>query len=144
MAARYRLRCDLWKRRTGWSGEARSITERREGRYDQWLLLNHAAAGHVSCMNHAAELGDRLIVAVNTDEDLLSGVWKAWSSCELIVVWRYWRAWAQLTGWCLSPGSYLNVWSLKYYTKRILVKGGDYKPEEIAGGAESDCCWWWS
>ncbi|MCV5927654.1 adenylyltransferase/cytidyltransferase family protein, partial [Escherichia coli] len=27
-------------------------------------------AGHVSYLNHAAELGDRLIVAVNTDESV--------------------------------------------------------------------------
>ncbi len=90
-------------------------------------------AGHVAYLSKAAELGDRLIVAVNTDESVkqLKGpdrpinnvmqrmaVLSGLESIDWVVPFSE-ETPARLIGQCLPD---------------ILVKGGDYKVEEIAGG----------
>jgi D-beta-D-heptose 7-phosphate kinase/D-beta-D-heptose 1-phosphate adenosyltransferase len=90
-------------------------------------------AGHAAYLSTAAELGDRLIVAVNSDESVkqLKGpdrpinnlmqrmaVLSALESVDWVVPFSEDTP-ARLIGKCLPD---------------ILVKGGDYRPEEIAGG----------
>jgi len=92
-------------------------------------------AGHVSYMNHAAELGDRLIVAVNTDESVkrLKGPGRPVNTTD--------RRMAVLAGlgavdWVVPFSEDTPQRLISEVLPSILVKGGDYKPEEIAGGAE--------
>ncbi|MGD8172959.1 bifunctional D-glycero-beta-D-manno-heptose-7-phosphate kinase/D-glycero-beta-D-manno-heptose 1-phosphate adenylyltransferase HldE [Vibrio sp. TRT 21S02] len=92
-------------------------------------------AGHVSYLNHAAELGDRLIVAVNTDESVkrLKGPGRPVNPTD--------RRMAVLAGlgavdWVVPFGEDTPQRLISEVLPDMLVKGGDYKPEEIAGGQE--------
>ncbi|WGW00791.1 bifunctional D-glycero-beta-D-manno-heptose-7-phosphate kinase/D-glycero-beta-D-manno-heptose 1-phosphate adenylyltransferase HldE [Vibrio sp. YMD68] len=92
-------------------------------------------AGHVSYMNHAAELGDRLIVAVNTDESVkrLKGPSRPVNPTD--------RRMAVLAGlgavdWVVPFSEDTPQRLISEVLPSLLVKGGDYKPEDIAGGAE--------
>ena len=90
-------------------------------------------AGHVAYLSKAAELGDRLIVAVNSDNSVkqlkgadrpINGVMQrmavlsALESVDWVVDFSE-ETPARLIGQCLPD---------------FLVKGGDYRVEEIAGG----------
>jgi len=92
-------------------------------------------AGHVAYLSKAADLGDRLIVAVNTDESVrqlkgsdrpINGVMQRMAvlsgleSVDWVVAFDE-QTPARLIGKCLPD---------------ILVKGGDYRAEEIAGGKD--------
>ncbi|MDA0119099.1 bifunctional D-glycero-beta-D-manno-heptose-7-phosphate kinase/D-glycero-beta-D-manno-heptose 1-phosphate adenylyltransferase HldE [Vibrio sp. T11.5] len=92
-------------------------------------------AGHVSYLNHAAELGDRLIVAVNTDESVkrLKGPGRPVNPTD--------RRMAVLAGlgavdWVVPFSEDTPQRLISEVLPDLLVKGGDYKPEEIAGGKE--------
>lgn len=92
-------------------------------------------AGHVSYLNHAAELGDRLIVAVNTDESVkrLKGPGRPVNPTD--------RRMAVLAGlgavdWVVPFSEDTPQRLIAAVLPDLLVKGGDYKPEEIAGGQE--------
>lgn len=92
-------------------------------------------AGHVSYLNHAAELGDRLIVAVNTDESVkrLKGPGRPVNPTD--------RRMAVLAGlgavdWVVPFSEDTPQRLIATVLPDLLVKGGDYKPEEIAGGVE--------
>ncbi|ENM3887038.1 bifunctional D-glycero-beta-D-manno-heptose-7-phosphate kinase/D-glycero-beta-D-manno-heptose 1-phosphate adenylyltransferase HldE [Vibrio cholerae] len=92
-------------------------------------------AGHVSYLNHAAELGDRLIVAVNTDESVkrLKGPGRPVNSTD--------RRMTVLAGlgavdWVVPFSEDTPQRLIAAILPNLLVKGGDYKPEEIAGGKE--------
>ncbi|WJG25751.1 bifunctional D-glycero-beta-D-manno-heptose-7-phosphate kinase/D-glycero-beta-D-manno-heptose 1-phosphate adenylyltransferase HldE [Vibrio furnissii] len=92
-------------------------------------------AGHVSYLNHAAELGDRLIVAVNTDESVkrLKGPGRPVNPTE--------RRMAVLAGlgavdWVVPFAEDTPQRLIAEVLPDLLVKGGDYKPDEIAGGKE--------
>lgn len=92
-------------------------------------------AGHVSYLNHAAELGDRLIVAVNTDASVkrLKGPGRPVNPTD--------RRMAVLAGlgavdWVVPFSEDTPQRLIAEVLPSILVKGGDYKPEEIAGGEE--------
>ena len=90
-------------------------------------------AGHVAYLSKAAELGDRLIVAVNTDASVkqLKGPDRPINS-EM-------QRMAVLSGlesvdWVLPFSEETPARLIGECLPDILVKGGDYKPEEIAGG----------
>ncbi|WP_100752067.1 bifunctional D-glycero-beta-D-manno-heptose-7-phosphate kinase/D-glycero-beta-D-manno-heptose 1-phosphate adenylyltransferase HldE [Vibrio salilacus] len=92
-------------------------------------------AGHVSYLNHAAELGDRLIVAVNTDESVkrLKGPGRPVNTTD--------RRMAVLAGlgavdWVVPFSEDTPQRLIGEVLPDLLVKGGDYQPEEIAGGKE--------
>ncbi|WP_306331679.1 bifunctional D-glycero-beta-D-manno-heptose-7-phosphate kinase/D-glycero-beta-D-manno-heptose 1-phosphate adenylyltransferase HldE [Vibrio injensis] len=92
-------------------------------------------AGHVSYLNHAAELGDRLIVAVNTDDSVkrLKGPGRPVNPTD--------RRMAVLAGlgavdWVVPFSEDTPQRLISEVLPSILVKGGDYQPEQIAGGAE--------
>jgi len=90
-------------------------------------------AGHVSYLQEAADLGDRLIVAVNSDSSVerLKGKGRPINSVN--------RRMAVLAGlqsvdWVVQfeEDTPFNV--IAEVVPDILVKGGDYKPEDIIGG----------
>jgi D-beta-D-heptose 7-phosphate kinase/D-beta-D-heptose 1-phosphate adenosyltransferase len=92
-------------------------------------------AGHVSYLNHAAQLGDRLIVAVNTDDSVkrLKGPGRPVNPTD--------RRMAVLAGlgavdWVVPFEEDTPQRLIAAVLPDLLVKGGDYKPEEIAGGKE--------
>ncbi|WP_165310293.1 bifunctional D-glycero-beta-D-manno-heptose-7-phosphate kinase/D-glycero-beta-D-manno-heptose 1-phosphate adenylyltransferase HldE [Vibrio ziniensis] len=92
-------------------------------------------AGHVSYLNHAGELGDRLIVAVNTDESVkrLKGPGRPVNPTD--------RRMAVLAGlgavdWVVPFSEDTPQRLISEVLPDLLVKGGDYKPEDIAGGKE--------
>jgi D-beta-D-heptose 7-phosphate kinase/D-beta-D-heptose 1-phosphate adenosyltransferase len=92
-------------------------------------------AGHVSYLNHAAELGDRLIVAVNTNESVqrLKGPGRPINPTD--------RRMAVLAGlgavdWVVPFSEDTPQRLISEVLPTTLVKGGDYVIEDIAGGAE--------
>ncbi|MCE2595922.1 bifunctional D-glycero-beta-D-manno-heptose-7-phosphate kinase/D-glycero-beta-D-manno-heptose 1-phosphate adenylyltransferase HldE [Motilimonas cestriensis] len=92
-------------------------------------------AGHVSYLNSARELGARLIVAVNTDESVraLKGEGRPVNPVD--------RRMAVLAGlgavdWVVPFSENTPQRLIGEVLPDILVKGGDYKIEQIAGGAE--------
>ncbi|MDA9556348.1 bifunctional D-glycero-beta-D-manno-heptose-7-phosphate kinase/D-glycero-beta-D-manno-heptose 1-phosphate adenylyltransferase HldE [Vibrio sp.] len=92
-------------------------------------------AGHVSYLNNAGQLGDRLIVAVNTNESVqrLKGPGRPVNPTD--------RRMAVLAGlgavdWVVPFSEDTPQRLIAEILPDLLVKGGDYKPEEIAGGEE--------
>lgn len=92
-------------------------------------------AGHVSYLNEAAALGDRLIVAVNSDASVskLKGDGRPVNNVQ--------RRMAVLAGlssvdWVVEFHQDTPQALIASVLPDILVKGGDYKVEEIAGATE--------
>lgn len=92
-------------------------------------------AGHVSYLNTAREQGQRLIVAVNSDQSVrdLKGEGRPVNPVE--------RRMAVLAGlgavdWVIEFTEDTPQRLISEILPDLLVKGGDYKPEEIAGGIE--------
>ena len=92
-------------------------------------------AGHVSYLNSAREQGDRLIVAVNSDQSVraLKGQGRPVNPAD--------RRMAVLAGlgavdWVVEFTEETPQRLIAEILPDLLVKGGDYKPEQIAGGAE--------
>ena len=92
-------------------------------------------AGHVSYLGNAGELGTRLIVAVNDDDSVkrLKGEGRPVNAVD--------RRMAVLSGlgavdWVVPFSEDTPQRLIANILPDILVKGGDYKIEEIAGGKE--------
>ncbi|MDP2561223.1 bifunctional D-glycero-beta-D-manno-heptose-7-phosphate kinase/D-glycero-beta-D-manno-heptose 1-phosphate adenylyltransferase HldE [Psychrobium sp. 1_MG-2023] len=92
-------------------------------------------AGHVSYLGHAGGLGDRLIVAVNDDASVkrLKGEGRPVNPTD--------RRMAVLAGlgavdWVVPFSEDTPQRLISEILPNLLVKGGDYKVEEIAGGEE--------
>ena len=92
-------------------------------------------AGHVSYLNTAKKLGSRLIVAVNNDASVtrLKGVGRPVNPVD--------RRMAVLAGlgavdWVVPFSEDTPQRLIANILPNTLVKGGDYKVEDIAGGAE--------
>jgi len=92
-------------------------------------------AGHVAYLTTAREQGQRLIVAVNSDESVrgLKGEGRPINPID--------RRMAVLAGlgavdWVIEFTEETPQRLIAEVLPDLLVKGGDYKPEEIAGGAE--------
>ena len=92
-------------------------------------------AGHVSYLNTAREQGDRLIVAVNSDQSTrdLKGEGRPVNPID--------RRMAVLAGlaavdWVIEFSEDTPQRLISEILPNLLVKGGDYKVEEIAGGRE--------
>lgn len=91
--------------------------------------------GHVSYLANARKLGDRLIVAVNTDESVkrLKGEMRPINDLDSRM--------AVLAGlssvdWLVSFSEETPQRLISEVLPDVLVKGGDYQPEEIAGSQE--------
>lgn len=92
-------------------------------------------AGHVSYLQNASALGDRLIVAVNADESVkrLKGQGRPINNLE--------RRMAVLAGlasvdWVVPFSEDTPERLISTLLPDILVKGGDYRVEDIAGGKQ--------
>ncbi|MBE0469867.1 MAG: bifunctional D-glycero-beta-D-manno-heptose-7-phosphate kinase/D-glycero-beta-D-manno-heptose 1-phosphate adenylyltransferase HldE [Methyloprofundus sp.] len=91
-------------------------------------------AGHVAYLEQAKRLGDRLVVAINSDESVrqLKGDSRPINKIEdrMTII-----AALGCVDWVIP---FYEATPERIYTKflpDILVKGGDYKPEEVIGGA---------
>ncbi|MDE8033663.1 bifunctional D-glycero-beta-D-manno-heptose-7-phosphate kinase/D-glycero-beta-D-manno-heptose 1-phosphate adenylyltransferase HldE [Actinobacillus equuli subsp. equuli] len=91
--------------------------------------------GHVSYLENARKLGDRLIVAVNTDESVkrLKGESRPINdlSARMAVL-----AGLASVDWVVPFAEDTPQRLIGEILPNLLVKGGDYKPEEIAGSQE--------
>ena len=92
-------------------------------------------AGHVSYLSNARKLGDRLIVAVNSDASTkrLKGDSRPVNPLEnrMIVLGAL-----EAVDWVVSFEEDTPQRLIAEILPDLLVKGGDYKPEQIAGSAE--------
>lgn len=92
-------------------------------------------AGHVSYLAHAAKLGDRLIIAVNTDDSVrrLKGPGRPVNSTD-----RRMAVLAALgaVDWVVPFSEDTPQRLISEILPDLLVKGGDYEPQDIAGYAE--------
>jgi D-beta-D-heptose 7-phosphate kinase/D-beta-D-heptose 1-phosphate adenosyltransferase len=91
-------------------------------------------AGHVTYLAQAAELGDRLIVAVNSDESVarLKGAERPINPLDQRMTVL---AALQSVDWVVPFSEDTPERLICKVLPDVLVKGGDYKPEQIAGGA---------
>ncbi len=113
-------------------GEARARKERivmTNGCFD---ILH---AGHVAYLEEAKSLGDRLIVAVNDDESVgrLKGESRPINALEdrMLVL-----AGLAAVDWVVPFADDTPAALIATVVPDVLVKGGDYRPEEIAGARE--------
>lgn len=92
-------------------------------------------AGHVSYLNHARKLGDRLIVAVNSDASTarLKGPTRPINTLEnrMVVLGAL-----GAVDWVIPFEEDTPQRLIAELLPDLLVKGGDYRPEEVAGGEE--------
>jgi D-beta-D-heptose 7-phosphate kinase/D-beta-D-heptose 1-phosphate adenosyltransferase len=90
-------------------------------------------AGHVAYLEHARRLGDRLIVAVNDDASVarLKGPKR-----PINPLMRRMQVLAGLgaVDWVVPFGEETPQRLIEAVLPDVLVKGGDYSPEQIAGG----------
>jgi D-beta-D-heptose 7-phosphate kinase/D-beta-D-heptose 1-phosphate adenosyltransferase len=113
-------------------GEARSRKERivmTNGCFD---ILH---AGHVAYLEEAKSLGDRLIVAVNDDDSVrrLKGESRPINALEdrMLVL-----AGLAAVDWVVPFSDDTPAALIAAVLPDVLVKGGDYRPDEIAGGKD--------
>ena len=111
-------------------GEARGRSERivmTNGCFD---ILH---AGHVAYLEEAKSLGDRLVVAVNDDASVrrLKGESRPINGLDdrMLVL-----AGLAAVDWVVPFHEDTPAELIESVLPDVLVKGGDYKPEEIAGG----------
>lgn len=92
-------------------------------------------AGHVAYLEEAKSLGDRLIVAVNDDASVrrLKGESRPVNALEdrMLVL-----AGLAAVDWVVPFSGDTPAQLIEAVLPDVLVKGGDYKPEEIAGAKE--------
>ncbi|MCG6656713.1 bifunctional D-glycero-beta-D-manno-heptose-7-phosphate kinase/D-glycero-beta-D-manno-heptose 1-phosphate adenylyltransferase HldE [Halomonas campisalis] len=90
-------------------------------------------AGHVAYLEHARRLGDRLIVAINDDASIarLKGPKRPINPLA-----RRMQVLAGLgaVDWVVPFGEDTPARLIEAVLPDVLVKGGDYRPEQIAGG----------
>ena len=90
-------------------------------------------AGHTACLAEARALGDRLMVAVNDDESVrrLKGAPR-----PLVPLDQRMAVLAALgsVDWVVPFSEDTPAALIEQVGPLVLAKGGDYKPEEIAGG----------
>ena len=92
-------------------------------------------AGHVAYLEEAKSLGDRLIVAVNDDDSVrrLKGESRPVNALEdrMLVL-----AGLAAVDWVVPFADDTPAALIAALLPDVLVKGGDYRPEEIAGARE--------
>ena len=119
--------------------ELKAIVEEAKKRGEKIVMTNGCFdilhPGHVSYLENARKLGDRLIVAVNTDDSvkLLKGEARPINELDARM--------AVLAGlssvdWVVAFNEDTPQRLIGEILPNLLVKGGDYKPEDIAGAKE--------
>lgn len=119
--------------------ELKSAVQKAKNRGEKIVMTNGCFdilhAGHVSYLTNARKLGDRLIVAVNSDESVkrLKGQSRPINGLEARMA-----VLSSLSSvdWVVSFSEDTPQRLIAEILPDLLVKGGDYKVEEIAGGAE--------
>lgn len=113
-----------------------AVVERAHDRGETLVMTNGCFdilhAGHVAYLQEARRLGDRLIVAVNDDDSVLrlKGVGRPINSLDhrMAVV-----AALQCVDWVVPFGEDTPRELICRVRPDYLVKGGDYRPEQVAG-----------
>jgi len=116
-----------------------ALVEESRGRNERVIMTNGCFdvlhAGHVSYLEEAKSLGDRLIVAVNDDESVrrLKGESRPINALEdrLLVL-----AGLAAVDWVVPFSEDTPARLIEAVLPDVLVKGGDYQPEEIVGARE--------
>jgi len=116
--------------------ELRAMVVESRGRDERIIMTNGCFdvlhAGHVSYLEEAKSLGDRLIVAVNDDDSVrrLKGESRPINALEdrLLVL-----AGLAAVDWVVSFSEDTPARLIGTILPDVLVKGGDYSPDEIAG-----------
>ena len=116
-----------------------ALVEESRSRNERIVMTNGCFdvlhAGHVSYLEEAKSLGDRLIVAVNDDASVkrLKGDSRPINALEdrLLVL-----AGMAAVDWVVPFAEDTPARLIQAILPDVLVKGGDYKPDEIVGGKE--------
>jgi len=116
-----------------------ALVEESRSRNERIVMTNGCFdvlhAGHVSYLEEAKSLGDRLIVAVNDDASVkrLKGDSRPINALEdrLLVL-----AGLAAVDWVVPFAEDTPARLIQAVLPDVLVKGGDYKPDEIVGGKE--------
>jgi D-beta-D-heptose 7-phosphate kinase/D-beta-D-heptose 1-phosphate adenosyltransferase len=116
-----------------------ALVDESRGRNERIVMTNGCFdvlhAGHVAYLEEAKSLGDRLIVAVNDDDSVrrLKGESRPINALEdrLLVL-----AGLAAVDWVVAFAEDTPARLMKAVLPDVLVKGGDYKPEEIVGAKE--------
>jgi len=117
----------------------RALVDESRGRNELIVMTNGCFdvlhAGHVSYLEEAKSLGDRLIVAVNDDDSVrrLKGESRPINALEdrLLVL-----AGLAAVDWVVPFSEDTPANLIAALLPDVLVKGGDYKAEEIVGATE--------
>ena len=116
-----------------------ALVEEARSRNERIVMTNGCFdvlhAGHVAYLEEAKSLGDRLIVAVNDDDSVrrLKGENRPINALDdrMLVL-----AGLAAVDWVVSFAEDTPARLIAAVLPDILVKGGDYKPEEIVGAKE--------
>ena len=119
--------------------ELKSMLAESHGRGERIIMTNGCFdvlhAGHVAYLEEAKGLGDRLIVAVNDDASVhrLKGESRPINELEdrLLVL-----AGLAAVDWVVAFSDDTPASLIAELLPDVLVKGGDYKPDDIAGAKE--------
>ncbi|MBT8088324.1 MAG: bifunctional D-glycero-beta-D-manno-heptose-7-phosphate kinase/D-glycero-beta-D-manno-heptose 1-phosphate adenylyltransferase HldE, partial [Gammaproteobacteria bacterium] len=138
------LRASLHQRGQGGRGlvdpdELHALVEEAHARDERVVMTNGCFdvlhAGHVAYLEEAKSLGDRLIVAVNDDDSVrrLKGESRPINALEdrLLVL-----AGLAAVDWVVPFSEDTPAKLIAKILPDVLVKGGDYSPDEIAGARE--------
>ena len=136
------LRVALHRRGQGGRGlvaqeELSALVEEAHSRNEKIVMTNGCFdilhAGHVAYLEEAKSIGDRLIVAVNDDASVtrLKGESRPVNSLEdrMLVL-----AGLAAVDWVVPFSDDTPAALIESVLPDVLVKGGDYAPDEIAGG----------
>ena len=116
-----------------------ALVDEARGRNERVIMTNGCFdvlhAGHVAYLEEAKSLGDRLIVAVNDDDSVrrLKGESRPINALEdrMLVL-----AGLAAVDWVVPFSEDTPARLIEAVLPDVLVKGGDYKPEEIVGAKE--------
>lgn len=119
--------------------ELRTMVAESHGKNERVIMTNGCFdvlhAGHVAYLEEAKSLGDRLIVAVNDDDSVrrLKGASRPVNALEdrLLVL-----AGLAAVDWVVPFSEDTPAALIAKILPDVLVKGGDYRPDEIAGARE--------
>lgn len=138
------LRVSLHQRGQGGRGlvdieELQTMVEESRARQERVIMTNGCFdvlhAGHVAYLEEAKSLGDRLIVAVNDDDSVrrLKGETRPINALEdrLLVL-----AGLAAVDWVVPFSEDTPARLIERILPDVLVKGGDYSPDEIVGAKE--------
>ena len=136
------LRVALHRRGQGGRGlvapeELAALVDEARGRKEKIVMTNGCFdilhAGHVAYLEEAKSIGDRLVVAVNDDASVarLKGESRPVNALEdrMLVL-----AGLAAVDWVVPFSEDTPAALIEQVLPDVLVKGGDYEPDEIAGG----------